>query len=139
MRKNGILLMLLAGIVLMELPGIAEQKDTGELPPGMKAIKVGTATIVAPQGIRTIRVADIIQLESMDQYVARTFLDFEERMKDLEAREEELTEELKELKKEIQKEKSPPPEGEENIEATKEPAEETTETTNLLRTLPKPL
>ena len=82
--------------------GIAEDYDgTEKLPPGMKVVKVGSAEILAPKGAKTIRIADIIQVESLERYVAREFLEYGTRIKDLEVREQEITEELKVLKKEM--------------------------------------
>jgi len=103
-------------------PGIVEAKDDpGDLPPGMEAIKVGSATIIAPEGIEVKKIADIVQLESLEQYVARNFVDFKSRMRDLEVREEALSEELGDLKKQIETEKRninqpSAPENQENLQ-----------------------
>ncbi|MFH1836780.1 MAG: hypothetical protein ABH862_01520 [Candidatus Omnitrophota bacterium] len=107
MKKKILSYMILISIICMGISGIAEeQSNAGDLPPGMKAIKVGSATIIAPKDIRMTRIADIVQRESIEQYAARKFMEVEERIGILEENNKNLTEEVTALKEEIENAKT---------------------------------
>jgi len=86
-----------------------EEDEKEEVPAGMEIIQVGEAKFVVPKGAATKKAGDLIILDSASEYTVRKFLEIEERVAELEAKEEELQKEVKQLKQaldDMQKTKS---------------------------------
>jgi hypothetical protein len=107
MKKTNMLSAFLICAVLVTGKADAQGGDDKELPPGMQAIKIGTAEIIAPKGIKVERVADIVKLETTERYAARKFLEIEARLDALEEREKDLGKEIEKLKTSRPEEEKP--------------------------------
>jgi hypothetical protein len=91
----------------------AQEADKEEIPPGMERLDLGAARVVVPIGTRVRKIGSLIILENDSEYMSRRFLEIQERIIELEAKEDELKKEVEGLKEalaEIQKEESPPEE-----------------------------
>ena len=85
---------------------IAKAEEKEEVPPGMEIIEIGNVRHIVPKGTKIRKDGGVITLEGHNEYMARRFSDIEERLAEVEAKEERLREEVEQLKKvldEIQK------------------------------------
>jgi len=110
---NRVILLVLILISLSIISIYAQEVDKEEIPPGMERLDLGAAKVVVPIGTRVRKVGSLIILENDSEYMSRRFLEIQERLAELEAKEEELKKEvggLKEALAEIQKKESAPEE-----------------------------
>ncbi|MEI6631178.1 MAG: hypothetical protein WCL25_01015 [bacterium] len=96
---NKVTLILAVFIALLSLPVQAqEDKKEEALPSGMEKMKIGRATeLVVPVGTKTYKKGDLVVLESAGEYVARRFVEMEERLLRIEAQEKELKEKIEKI------------------------------------------
>jgi len=78
--------------------GVSFAEEEKETPLGMEYIKVGSAQILVPQGSRVTRTqSGMVYPENTEQYMARRFLELEEKIEKIEKKEEELESAINEL------------------------------------------
>jgi hypothetical protein len=76
-----------------------ETKKEDVLPPGMERVKVGSSTMVIPEGKQSYKEGSQVWWENADQYMARRFKDMDDRIKKIEERLLKMEEDIKELRK----------------------------------------
>lgn len=87
-------------ITLIFIAGLlyALKDEESELPPGMEVIKVGSAKILVPKGTKVYKRGSLITLETINEYTARKLVELDERLKEIETRQNQLEEEIKKIK-----------------------------------------
>ena len=76
-----------------------EEGEKDSLPPGMEQIKLGGSEYVVPIGARVSKRGDLIVVESANEYVARKIYEMQERLAEMEAREEEFSKQIEQINK----------------------------------------
>jgi len=95
---NRAILLVLTLISLSITSIYAQEADKEEIPPGMELLEMGAAKVVVPIGTRVRKIGSLIILENDSEYMSRRFLEIQERLAELEAKEEELKKEVERLK-----------------------------------------
>lgn len=81
---------------------IAEELPNEEIPPNMEVITIGKVNYIVPKGMRMKKnEAGVLTLETRDEYMARSFQNMNNRLKDLEENERKFRSDIIELFTEI--------------------------------------
>ena len=78
-------------------PLFAAEDDRGDIPEGMEVIEIGQTRVVVPKGSKIDKRGGLVLLENVDDYVARTISELEERVTDLESRLQGIEEKIEKL------------------------------------------
>ena len=82
-----------------------QANDTKDVPPGMEIIKIGggSSRILAPKGLKVREEFGVIIMEDTKEYLARRFLEMEERLAKIAVKEKNLKKGAGELKRGLDK------------------------------------
>ena len=69
---------------------VAKAKEELKAPPGMEVIEISGVRYIVPQGSEVRKKGGLIILEGHNEYVARRFLEFEQRIEAIEKKIEDL-------------------------------------------------
>ena len=99
MKKSLSIAWIILGLITLAIPVfVYAQEKQEEIPPGMESLEMGAAKVVVPKGTKVRKVGSLIILENDSEYMSRRFLELEERIIQLEAKEAELKKEVERLK-----------------------------------------
>jgi hypothetical protein len=82
---------------LFHLPLSAAEYNSDEIPEGMELIEIGQTRVLVPKGSKVDKRGGLVLLENVDDYVARTISDLENRITSLESRLQAMEEKIGKL------------------------------------------
>jgi len=97
-RINLLVIFIFFSSILLVYAQEYEKEEVMEPPQGMEILKVGNLNLMVPKGAQVRKKGSLIIVESTSEYVARKFLNVEERLAEIEAGQEDFRKEIMELK-----------------------------------------
>jgi len=96
--KISIALLLILTFIFATSFAIAQKNEEEEVPPGMEVLKIGDVRVITIIGTKIKKQGDLLVVEGTKEFVARKFIEMEDRFSEIDGKTKGLEKEVKKLK-----------------------------------------